>query len=152
MHKFPYQTANFNNTKPQLLSVKFSHSVKSDSETPWTAAWQASMSITNSQSLLKLISIESWCHPTSHPLLSPSRPAFNLSQHQGLFHWVSSLHQVAKVLEFQLQISPSNEYSRLTSLRRDWFYLLAVQGTLKSLLQHHSSKASILQRSAFFTV
>ena len=62
------------------------------------------------------------------------------------------MHQVAKVLEFQLQISPSNEYSRLTSLRRDWFYLLAVQGALKSLLQHHSSKASILRRSAFFTV
>ena len=55
-------------------------------------------------------------------------------------------------MEFQLQISPSNEYSRLTSLRRDWFYLLAVQGALKSLLQHHSSKASILRRSAFFTV
>ena len=122
----------------------------------------------------------------SHPLLSPSPPAFNLSQHQGLFQWVSSLHQVAKVLEFQLQhqsfqwifrtdflhwkewvnslhevakilifsfsIIPSNEHPRLISFRMDWLDLLAVQGTLKSLLQHHSSKASILQCSAFFIV
>ena len=71
-------------------------------ETPWTAAHQDSLSITNSQSLLKLMSIESVIQP-SHPLSSPS-PAFNLSQHQGLFKWVSSLHQVAKVLEFQLQL------------------------------------------------
>ena len=69
----------------------------------------------------------------SHPLLSPSPPAFNLSQHQSLFQWVSSSHQVAKKLEFQLQISPSNEYSGLISFRMDWFDL-AVQGTLKSLL------------------
>ena len=88
----------------------------------------------------------------SHPLLSPSPPAFNLSQHQGLFKWVSSSHQVAKVLEFQFSKSPSNEYSGLTSSRMDWLDLLAVQGTLKSLLQHHSSKASILWCSAFFTV
>ena len=87
-----------------------------------------------------------------HPLLSPSLPAFSLSQHQDLFKWVSSLHQVAKVLEFQLTISPSNEYSGLISLRIDWFGLLAVQGTLKSLLQHHSLKASILLLSAFFIV
>ena len=87
----------------------------------------------------------------SHPLSSPSPPAFNLSQHQGLFQWVSSLHQVAKVLEFQLQ-HQFNEHSRLISLRMDWLDLLAVQGTLKSLLQHHSSKASILRHSAFFTV
>ena len=68
------------------------------------------------------------------------------------FKWVSSLHQVANVLEFQLQISPSNEHPGLISFRMDWLDLLAVQGTLKSLLQHHSSKASILQGSAFFTV
>ena len=85
----------------------------------------------------------------SHPLSSPSPPAFNLSQHQGLFQWVSSLYQVAKVLEFQLQHRPSNEYSRLISFRMDWLDLLAVQGTLKSLLQHHSLKASILWHSAF---
>ena len=88
----------------------------------------------------------------SHPLSSPSHPALNLSLHQGLFKWISSSHQVAKVLEFQLHISPSNEYSGLISFRIDWLGLLAVQGTLKSLLQHHSSKALILQRSAFFIV
>ena len=77
----------------------------------------------------------------SHPLSSPSPPALNLSQHQGLFQGVSSLHQVAKVLEFQLHISPSNEHPGLISFRMDWLDLLAVQGTLKSLLQHHSSKA-----------
>ena len=88
----------------------------------------------------------------SHPLSSPSPPAFNLSQHQGLFKWVSSSHQVAKVLEFQLNISPSNKHPGLISFRMDWLDLLAVQGTLKSLLQHHSSKASILQQSAFFII
>ena len=88
----------------------------------------------------------------SHPLPSTSPPAFNLSQHQGLFQWVSSSHQVAKVLEFQLQISPSNEHPGLISFRVDWLDLLAVQGTLKSLLQHHSSKASILWHSVFFIV
>ena len=86
----------------------------------------------------------------SQPLLSTSPPAFNLSQHQGLLQWVSSSHQVAKVLEFSFSISPSNEYSGLVSFRMDWLDLLAVQETLKSLLQHHSSKASILWRSAFF--
>ena len=79
----------------------------------------------------------------SHPLSSFSPPALNLSQHQGLLQWLGSLHQMAKVLEFQLHISPSNEYSGLISIRMDWLDLLAVQGTLKSLLQHHSSKASI---------
>ena len=88
----------------------------------------------------------------SHPLSSPSPPAFNLPQHQGLFKWVNSLHQVAKALEFQLQHHPSNEYSGLISFKMDWLDFLAVQGTLKSLLQHHSSKASILQHSAFFIV
>ena len=88
----------------------------------------------------------------SHPLLSPSPPAFNLSQHQGLFQWVSYLHQVAKIWSFSFSISPSNEYSGLISFRMDWLDLLAVQGTLKGLLQHHSSKASVLQCSAFFMV
>ena len=69
----------------------------------------------------------------SHPLSPPSPPTFNLSQHQGLFKWVSSSHQVAKALKFQLQHSPSNEYSGLISFRRDWLNLLAVQGTHKSL-------------------
>ena len=88
----------------------------------------------------------------SHPLSSPSPPAFHFSQHQGLFQWVSSLHQVAKYWSFSFGISPSNEHSRLISFRMDWLDLLAVQGTLKSLLQHHSSKPSILQCSAFFIV
>ena len=83
---------------------------------------------------------------SSRPLLSPSPPAFNLSQHQGLFQWVGSSHQVAKILE--LQINPSNEYSGLISFRIDWFDLLAVQGTLKSLSQH-SLKASVLRHWAF---
>ena len=88
----------------------------------------------------------------SHPLLSPSPAAFNLSQHKSIFKWVSSLHQVAKVLEFSFSISPSNEYLGLSSFRVDWLDLLAVQGTLKSLLQQHSSKASILRYSAFLMV
>ena len=86
----------------------------------------------------------------SHPLSSPSPPAFNLSQHQGVFQWVGSSQQVAKVLE--LQLSPSSEYSVLISFSIDRFDLLAVQGTFKSLLQHHSSKASILWCSAVFIV
>ena len=80
----------------------------------------------------------------SHPLSSPSPFAFSLFQHQGLFQWVSSWHQVAKVLELQFSISPSNEYSGLISFRIDWLDLLAVQGILKNLLQHHNWKASIL--------
>ena len=88
----------------------------------------------------------------SHPVLSPSPPTFNLSQHQGLFQWVCSSHQVAKALEFQFNISSSNEHSGLISFRMDWLDLFEVQETLKSLLQHHSSKASILLYSAFFIV
>ena len=88
----------------------------------------------------------------SHPLPSPFPLTFNLSQHQGLFKWVSSSHQVAKYWSFSFNISPSNEHPGLISFRMDWLDVLAVQGTLKSLLQHHSSKASILQHSAFFTV
>ena len=89
----------------------------------------------------------------SHPLSSPS-PAFNLSQDQGLFKLVISSHQVAKVLEFQLQHQPFQWTPRTPSIsfRIDWLDLLAVQGTLKSLPQHHSSKASVLQHSAFFVV
>ena len=88
----------------------------------------------------------------SHPLPSPFPPAFNLSQHQGLSQWVSSLCQVAKYWSFSFSISPSNEYSEPISFKMDWLVILAVQGTLKSLLQHHSSKASILQHEAFFIV
>ena len=97
----------------------------------WTAACQAPLSITNSQSLPKLMSPES-VMSSNHLILyhpSPSPPALNLSQHQGLFQ---SLHQVAKVLEFQFSVRTSNEYSGLISFRMDWLDLLAVQGTLKS--------------------
>ena len=87
----------------KISGVQFSCSVVSDSATPWTAARQTSVSITNSWSLLKLMSIKGDAIQPSHPLLSPSPPTFNLSQHQGLFKWASSSHQVAKVLEFQLQ-------------------------------------------------
>ena len=88
----------------------------------------------------------------SHPLSFPSPPTLNFSQHQGLFKWVSSSHQVAKVLEFQLQHQSFQEYSGLISFRMDWLDFLAVQGMLKSLIQHHSSRASILWCSTFFLV
>ena len=102
----------------------------------------------------------------SHPLSSPLPPAPNTSQHQGLFQWVNSSHEVARVFSnestllmrwpkywsFSFSIIPSNEHPGLISFRVDWLDLLAVQGTLKSLLQHHSSKASILLHSAFLTV
>ena len=84
---------------------------------------------------------------SSHPLSSPSPPAPNPSQHQGLFKWVGSSRE-----SFSFSISPSNEHPGLISFRMDWLDLLAVQGTLKSLLQHHTSKASILRHSAFFMV
>ena len=100
----------------------------------------------------KLMSIE-LVMPSNHLILSsPSLPAFNLSQHLGLFRWVSSLYQVTKILEFQLQHRPSNEHPGLISFRMDLLDLLTVQGVVKSLLQHHSSKASILLHSAFFIV
>ena len=88
----------------------------------------------------------------SHPLSSPSPPALNLSRHQGLFKWKALRIRWPKYWSFSFNISPSNEYSGLISFKMDWLDLLAVQGTLKSLLQHHSSKASILWHSAFFIV
>ena len=88
----------------------------------------------------------------SHPLSSPSPPALNLSQHQGLFKWLSSSNQVAKYWSLSFNISPSNEHPGLISFRMDWLDLLAVQRTLKSLLQPHSSKAPILQCSTFFII
>ena len=117
--------------------------------TLWIAARQAFLPVTNC-SLLKLVSIESVM--PSHPLSSPSPPAFNLSQHQGLFQESVPFIRWPKYWSFSFSISPSNEYSGLISFRMTWFGLLAVQRTLKSLPQHHSSKASILQRSAFFIV
>ena len=121
--------------------------------TPWTAAFQASLSITNSWSMLKLMSIESvmpsnhliLCHPL---LLLPSIfPSIRVFCNESVL-----CNRWPKDWSFSFSISPSNEYLGLISFRMDWLDLLAVQGTLKSLLQHHSSKASILQHSALFTV
>ena len=97
-----------------------------------------------------LCPLTQWCHPTISSSAIPFSSIFNLSQHQGSFRWVSSLHQVVKVLEFNN--SPSNEHPGLISFKINWLDLLTVQGTLKSLLQHHSSKASLPQCSAFFLV
>ena len=122
-------------------------------ETPWTAARQASLSITNSQSLLKLMSTES-VMPSNHLilchllLLSPSTfPSIRVFSNESAFpiRW-------PKYWSFSVSISPSNEHPGLISFRMDWLDLLAVQGTLKSLLQYHSSKESILWHSDFFIV
>ena len=130
----------------------FSRSVVSDSVIPWTVACQTSLSSTISQSLLKLMSTES-VMPSNHLILC--RPFFSCPQSfpaSGLFQRDNSSHQVAKELKLQFSINPCNEYSGLISFKIDWFDLLAVQGTLKSLLQHHSLKALILLHSAFFMV
>ena len=121
--------------------------------TPWTAARQASLSITNSRSSLQLMSME-LVMPSSHlilcrpllllPLIPPSIRVFS--------HESALRIKWPKYWNLSFSISPSNEHPGLISFRMDWFHLLAVQGTLKSLLQHYSSVASILQRSAFFTV
>ena len=120
--------------------------------TPWTAAHQAYLSITNSQSLPKLMSIE-LVMPSNHLILSSPSTALNLSQLQGLFQWVSSSHQVAKVLEFPASTSvlPMNTQDCSPLGWTGWISLHS-KGLSKSLLQHHSSKESILQSSAFFTV
>ena len=120
---------------------------------PWTAACQASLSITNSQGLLKFIPIR-LVMPSNHlilccPLLLPPSifPSIRVFSNESALHI-----RCPKDWSFSFSISPSNEYSGLTSYRMDWIDLLAVQGTLKSLLQHHSSKAPILQHSAFFII
>ena len=135
----------------QFVSVQFSRSVLSSSAAPWTTARQASLSITNSRSSLRLMSIELvmpsnhliLCHPL---LLLPSIfPSIRVFSNESVLciRWPKY---------WSFSISPSNEHSGLITFRTDWLYLLAVQGTLKSLLQHHSSNASILQRSAFLIV
>ena len=121
--------------------------------TPWVAARQASLSITNSWSSPKLMCIESvmpsshliLCHPLY--LLPPIPPSIMVFSSESTLHM-----RWPKYWSFSLSISPSNELPGLVSFRMDWLDLLAIQGTIKSLFQHHSSKASILQRSAFFTV
>ena len=134
-----------------FLPLLSSHSVMS--ATPWTAARQASMSFTISQSLLKLRSTE-WVIPSHHLILCRPRlllpsicPSVRVFSNESVLciRW-------PKYWSFSFSISPSNEYSRLISFRMDWFDLLAVQGILKSLLQHHSSKVSILLHSTFFIV
>ena len=135
------------------FNFQFSRSVMSTLCDPWTAICQASLSITNSWSLLKLMSIE-LVMPCNHlilcrpllllPSVFPSMRVFS-NESVLCIRW-------PKYWSFSFRISSSNEYSGLISFRIDWFHLLAVQGTLKSLLQHCSSKASILRFSAFFTV
>ena len=121
--------------------------------TPWTAAHQAFLSIDNSWSLLQLTSIES-VMPSSHLILChPLLLLPSIFHSIGVFSNESVLRiRWPKYWSFSFSISPSNEYSGLISFRMDWFDILAVQGTLKSLLQHHSSKASSLRCSAFFIV
>ena len=120
--------------------------------TPWTAEHRASLSLSLPEFAQVHVHWVSDAIQPSHPLSSPSLPTFNLFWHQGLFQGVSSSHQVAEVLELQLQHQSFQWLFRVVSFRIDWFDLLSVQGTLKSLLRHHNSKASILQHSAFFTV
>ena len=118
----------------------FSHSVMSDSVTPWTAAQQTSLSFSISKRLLKLTSIV-WMMPSSHLILSPPSPlALNLSQHQGLFNESAPHTRGSKYWSVSFSISLFDEYSGLISFRIDWFDIFAVQGTLKTLLQHHSLK------------
>ena len=130
---------------------QFSRSVVSDSATPWIAARQSSLPVTNSRSSLKLMSIES-VMPSNHlilcrPLLLPPSifPIIRVFSNESVLciRW-------PKCWSFSFSISPSNEYSELISFRTEWFDLLAVQKTLKSLLQHHSSNTSILRHSVFF--
>ena len=137
----------------QTDTVQFSRSVVSDSANPWTAACQASLSINNSQSSLRLTLLKSvmpsshliLCHPLH--LLQPIPPSIRVFSNESTLcmRW-------PKYWSFSFSIIPSKENPRLISFRMDWLNLLAVQGTLKSLLQQHSSKASILRQSAFFTV
>ena len=138
---------------PCAYSVQLSCSVMCDSMTPWTAACQASLFITNSWSLLKLMFIE-WEMPSNHLILCC--PLFLLSSIFPSIRVFSSesVLQIRwpKYWNFSFSFSPSNVYSRLISFRMDWLDLLAVQGTLKRLPQHHSSNASILRCSAFFIV
>ena len=160
IHRGHPQSSSMSNINPLsyfYTSVQFS-SVQSLSRvrlfaTPWIAARQASLSITNSQSLTKLMSIE-LVMPSSHLilcrpllLLPPIPPSIRVFSNESTLRmgW-------PKYWSFSFNISPSNEHPGLISFRMDWLDLLAVQGTLKGLLQHHSSKASILRCSAFFTV
>ena len=134
---------------PRLSSVQLLSRVQLF-VTPWTAAQQASHHQLPEFTQTHVHWVGDAIQP-SHPLSSPSPPTFDLSQHQGLFKWISFCIKWLKYWSFSFIISPSNEYSGLIYFRMDWFDL-AGQGTLKSLLQHHSSKASIYWHLAFFIV
>ena len=118
--------------------------------TPCTAACQASLSFTITGACSNSCLSSQWYHSTISNFVIPSPPAFIISQHQGLFS--DSVIHIRWPKYWSFSISPSNEYSGLISFSIDWFNLLAVQGTLKSLLQHHCTKASILRYSTFFMV
>ena len=133
-------------------SVQFSCSVVPNSATPWAAACQTSLSVTNSWSLFKFVSIELMmpfnhlflCHP---PLLPSVFPSIRVFSNESALHIKWPMYW-----SFSFSISPSNKYSGLISFRIDWFDLLAIQETLKNFLQHHNLKTSVLRRSAFFMV
>ena len=140
-------------TKVHLVKAMVFPVVMSDSATPWTAAGQASLSITNSWNLLKLMAIN-LVMPSNYLILcSPLLLLPSIFPSIRVFSSESALRiSWPKYWSFSFNISPSNEHSGLIFFRMDWLDLLAVQGTLESLLQHHSSKASIIQHSAFFKV
>ena len=134
----------------QFSSVQFSHSVMSDSLQPHESQHTRPPCPSPTPRVYSNSCPWSrWCHPA---ISSSVVPFSSCPKSLSLFQWVNPSHEVAKVLEFSFSISPSNEHKGLISFRMDWLDLLAVQGILKSLLQHHNSKASILQHSAFFTV
>ena len=153
---FSYSSLSWWITKLKLRwfnSVQFSHSVVSYSATPWTAACQASLSITNSRSLPKPMSIESVMLSNSLILCCPLLLLSSIFPSIRVFSNESTLRmRWPKYWSFSFSMIPSKEIPGLISFRMDWLDLLAVQGPLKSLLQHHSSKASILLHSAFFIV
>ena len=137
----------------KFISVQFSHSFMSESL--WPMDWSMPGFPVNHQLLELAQTHVHWVSDaiqSSHPLSSPSPPAFNLSQHQGLFSESVLCIRWPKHCNFSFTINPSNDYSELISFRMDWLYLFAVQETLKCLLQHHSSKASVLWCTAFFIV
>ena len=148
-------------TYKHIYSWTLKHQIRSDQSlnrvrlfaTPWIAAHQASLSFTNSWSLLNSCPSIQWCHPT----ISSSAIPFSRLQSFPVLGRVFSSESVfcirwPKYWSFSFSISPSNEYSRLISFRIDWFNLLAVQGTLNSLLQNHNAKATVLRCSALFMV
>ena len=147
----PWAPINFFRT--HLLFNQFSHSVVSDPLRPHESQ-HARPPCPSPNPRVHSDSCPSsrWCHPAISFSAIPFSSCPQSLPASEFFQWVNSSHEVAKVLEFQLNIIPSKEHPELISFRMDWLNLLAVQGTLKSLLQHHSSKASILQCSAFFTV